>query len=454
MSTSITEIPVKNTDLGNARRLVKAHGKDLRYVAAQGHWYYWDGKRWCVDQVGEVMRRAKDTVSQMYQEASLLQDEVARRDLAAWAMRSESASRLEALVKLARTEPELATTLDAFDQDQWLLNCLNGTLDLRTMRQREHRREDLITRLIAIDYDPEAQCPLWETFLDQVMGGNTELQSHLQRAIGATLVGENRDQVFYVLYGTGQNGKSTFQTTLGTMLGEYAMHADSRTILVRQGDSPRGDIARLKGARIVTIAELGTGRNLDEGVVKQLTGGDKVTVRHLYQEEFEYLPQFTIFLATNQKPVIRGTDVGIWRRIQMIPFQVSIPNGERDEQLPAKLKQEMPGILAWAVRGCREWQEKGLQPPDEVLQATARYRNEMDVVGQYFDERVVSRTGARTKAADLYTDYQSWCRDNGEEALARRKFIEQMEQRGVVRQQREAHNWYWQDIALVSEGQN
>ena len=266
----------------------------------------------------------------------------------------------------------------AFDQPPWLLNVLNGTVDLHTGILHEHRREDLLTKLAPVVYDPDATCPRWEAFLMRIMGDNVELVAFLQRAAGYALTGDTREEVIFILYGTGANGKSTFLEVLRALLEDYARQADFTTFLARRSDGVRNDVARLAGARFVTAVEAASGRRLDEALIKQLTGRDPVPARFLYQEYFEYYPEFKLFLATNHKPVIQGADEGIWRRIRLIPFAVTIPAAEQDRTLRATLRSELPGILNWAIQGCLAWQREGLGEAEAIQQATAAYRTEMD----------------------------------------------------------------------------
>jgi putative DNA primase/helicase len=227
---------------------------------------------------------------------------------------------------------------------------------------RKHRREDLITKLAPVDYVPQAQCPEWEKFLDRIMAGNRALIAFLQRAVGYALTGDTREQVLFVLYGTGANGKTTFLETVRAMLGDYAMHTNFSAFLQSEHSTARNDLARLAGARFVSASEVQGGRRLSEDVIKQITGGDTVTARYLYHEFFEYRPQCKLFLAVNHRPVIRGTEHAIWRRVHLIPFTVTIPNEEQDKTLGEKLRAELPGILNWATQGCRDWQKPVWNP--------------------------------------------------------------------------------------------
>ncbi len=419
------------TDLGNARRLVARHGHDLRYVGPWKKWLVWDGGRWCPDEIGEVSRRAKETVISIYAEAETADDETARKNVAKWGMRSEAEKQIRAMVQLARTEVGIPVLPSALDTDHWLLNCANGTLDLRLGELREHTREDLITKQTSAIYDDNAACPQWLAFLDRITNSDRELQSFLQRAVGYSLTGDTSEQALFILYGSGSNGKSTFLEVVRRLLGDYSLHTPTETLMVKRGQSIPNDLARLAGARLVTAAETEDGHRLAEGLVKQLTGGDTITARFLNREFFDFQPTFKLFLAANHKPQVRGSDHATWRRIRLIPFTVTIPNEEQDKRLLAKLTTELPGILRWAVEGCRAWQRVGLDEPSPVRSATAGYREEMDILGQFLEARCTVTPEARVSSTPLYIAYKSWCEDNGEQALTQTAFSLRLKERGL-----------------------
>ena len=400
------------TDLGNAERLQARHGDDLLYCARRGEWLVWDGRRWLADDSREVDRRAIDTVRALYAEAAQQQDSGRRAALAGWAIKCEADHKRGAMLHTAGAL--LPTRPDDLDRDPWLLTCLNGTLDLTTGELLPHQRGDRITKLAPVDYDPTAKAPSWAAFLDRIMAGNAGLITFLQRAIGYSLTGDTREQVLLILHGTGANGKSTLLETLTALLGEYATKTPTETLLLKKmaGGIP-ADVARLRGARLVTAVEAEEGQRLAESLVKQMTGGDTLAARRLYQDFEEFKPAFKLWLATNHKPQIRGTDLAIWRRLRLVPFTVTIPEAEQDKTLGAKLAAELPGILAWAVRGCLDWQRDGLGTPAEVRQATAAYREEQDTLAGWLDECCILDPTATATAGELYKNYTAWCEANG-----------------------------------------
>jgi putative DNA primase/helicase len=374
------------TDVGNAKRFAAWHGADLRYVSEWG-WMRYDGTRWTPDTTGETVRRAVLTARKMLDEAQALHGSE-REQLAKWALKSEHGARIDAMVRLARAELAIVAEPGQFDRDPLLLTVQNGTIDLRTSELRAHRREDLITKLAPVRYDPAAPCPRWLAFLEQVMCGDQDAIGFVRRAVGYTLTADTREQCLFLLHGHGANGKGALTRTLEAMLGDYATTADFTSFQVRHSDGPREDLAALTGARMVAASEGSEGRQLAERLVKALTGQDTVKVRHLYGQPFTFRPQFKLWLSTNAKPTIRGTDDGIWRRIHLIPFNRTISKSEQDHALePALQGDELPGILRWAVDGCAEWLERGLAVPKEIEAATGAYRDEMDTFGQFLDDQ-------------------------------------------------------------------
>ena len=437
------------TDVGNSQRLAARHGQDLRFCHMWKVWMVWTGTSWREDSTGEVERRAKETALSIYGEIAAEPDADKRKAISRWAQSSESHKRIVAMIDLAKSEIGISASPAQFDVDPFLLNCGNGMLDLRTGELRGHRREDFCTKQVACDYLAEAACPAWLTFLDDIMAGNIKMIEFLQRAVGYALSGSTREQVMFIEYGNGSNGKGTFNETLKALLGNYAQSADSSLLTVRKNESVRSDVARLAGARFVCTSETEAGKRLAEALIKQMTGDDTIVARHLYQNEFEYIPQCKIFLGTNHKPVIKGTDLGIWRRIRLVPFQVTIPEPKRDKHLKEKLRAEFSGILAWAVRGFSGWQRYGLQPPREITAATEYYRQEMDVVSEFTTEMCIVTPGVKTSAKALYEAYRAFCGRNGEEPVRQFDFGGELTARGLERRHGRL-GWSWHGIALVA----
>ena len=423
-------LSANRTDLGNAERFEAFAGHRLRFCHPWGCWLVFDGRRWHRDLDGEAVRGARDTLRALAAEAQSIPDEDHRAEVVKHALDSESSARVTAMLSLAQSL--LPVSPEALDTCPDLLNVANGTLDLRTGELRPHHRDDLLTKLAPVSYNPEAECPRWEGFLERILGGKEQLITFLQRAVGYSLSGSTTEQILLLLYGTGANGKSTFLETLRLVAGDYATIADFTTFLKRDTEGARNDLARLVGTRFVSAVEAEAGRRLDEALVKQLTGGDTITARFLFKEFFDFKPQFKIWLAANHKPNIAGTDHGIWRRIRLVPFTVTIPPAEQDKRLPELLKEELPGILAWAIRGCLAWRQHGLGVPAEVRAATASYRDEMDVFGGFLDERCVADEGAHVTSKDLNAAYKAWCEANSERPRSSKALARALRERGCA----------------------
>ncbi len=422
------------SDLGNARRFARLVGLHVRYVPAWGSWLVWTGTHWQRDDLAAVERYAQHVVESMHMDAASEPDHDRRKALHKHALASDSIRAIRGMLALAQSQLGIALSPDALDPDPWLLNCQNGTLDLRTGMLRAHRREDLITKCVPVAYDPEAQCPIFEAFLQRIFADRHSLIAFVQRAAGYALTGATREQCFFVLHGTGANGKSTLVGALMGLFDSYAAQVAAETLLARRGDTALilNDLATLDGKRLVAAVESDMGRGLAEALVKQLTGGDRLKVRRLYADAYEIQPTFKLWLSTNHEPMIRGSDLAIWRRIRLIPFDVTIPLGEQDARLPEKLEAERAGILKWAVEGCLAWQHDGLGLPDEVRAATEGYRAEQDVIGDFLAERCIIDPKASVTMAGLYNDYTEWAKKAGESPLPKRDFGQRLDQQGFT----------------------
>jgi putative DNA primase/helicase len=418
------------TDLGNGERLVARHGGDLRYVHLWKKWLVWDGRRWEVDASGEVERRAVQAVRAIYSEAENAHDDNARKAIARWAMTSETRSRVEAMIALARSMPGIPVKPEELDADPWLLNVENGVINLRTGELREHRREDLITKLAPVEYDTHADAPRFVRFLAEIFRGDQGVISFVRRFAGYALTGSTEERVFAILYGRGKNGKTTLIELLRDVMGDYAQNTDAETILQKDYRGVGNEVAALCGARFVSAAEVEQGRYLAESKVKNLTGSDTVTARFLFSEPFDFKPQFKLWLSTNNKPVIRGTDDAIWDRIRLIPFEQRFTGERRDQKLPEKLREEMPGVLSWMVEGCLEWQREGLDEPEKVKTATEVYRTEMDTLAAFIEECCVTGSNAWVEFKALYEAYGRWCAESNEHAEKKRRFADLLTERG------------------------
>jgi putative DNA primase/helicase len=400
------------TDLGNAKRLVARHGQDLRFCGAQNAWLVWDGKHWAWDGSGEVERRAKETVVNLYREAADLAGKE-RHNLIDHARKSESATRIRAMIALAASEPSVPITMDELDADPSLLPCRNGTVELATGTFREHRREDLTTRLVPVDYDPLEDCDRWLAFLEEMVP-DAETRAWIQQFFGYAAAGGTSEHVVPIAHGRGGNGKSTIVDVISGVLGPYVVHADIESFLISRQASGGGaatpDLARLKGARIVMASESGAGRKLNVSRIKDLAGGEPIVARELYGKPFEFTPHFSIWLSTNEKPDVPGNDFALWRRLRLIPFNVQIPDERRvlglDQMI---LHDEAPGVLNWILDGLWAWQKSGRLPSATAIElATEEYRIENDPIGQWIEAACDVDPSLSDSASGLYGAFKSW----------------------------------------------
>jgi putative DNA primase/helicase len=416
------------TDLGNAQMFAALHGDRFRFVPAQRRWLAWDRTRWREDVTGEAERAAKVTARELLNRAVKLEG-LAQKDAVRWAMHSQAEPRLRAMLTVAGTEEGIALAPDDLDANPWLLSCDNGTLDLRSGELRPNDPADLISLGTDVPYDPDATCPRWLQFLREVFDGDQDLVGFVRRAVGYSLTGDTREHVLFVLHGAGCNGKTTFVEQVQKVAGDLSQTSPFDAFMRVYGRGVRNDIARLHRSRLVVAAESGEGRRLDEATVKLLTGGDTVAARLLYREFFEFQPAFKLWLVTNHRPRVDGDDDAIWRRIRLIPFDVSF-EGREDQQLAAKLDAELPGILAWAVAGCLEWQRHSLGLPDAVKNATREYREDEDVLGAFIDEHCT--LDGEVLVATLRMVYDAYATDLGEKPLAANILSRRLSKRGIT----------------------
>ncbi len=450
------------TDTGNAERLVAQHGQNLRYCHPWQKWLVWDEQRWKVDDRGTVRQYAKETAHSIYAEAVTIgssplcrhkseeEQQKRRIELAQWARRTEARERREAMTMLAQSEHGVPVVPSEFDEDPWVLNVHNGTLDLRTGILKPHQRNDLITKVADTHYDPNATCPRWVEFVHKILQGNEALTRFVQNFAGYALTGVIREHVLVSFYGRGSNGKSTFLQTLLALMGDYGFQMPQDLILMKNKESHPTDLASLFGIRLAICIETAEGRRMDEVRMKQLTGGDQICARKMREDFWNFKPTHKLILGTNHKPIVTTTDHGTWRRQRPIPFTVQIPEEQQDTAFPETLRKELPGILRWAVEGCLRWQKEGLGHPDEIRKATEIWRGESDALRSFLESCCEINQKKRIKAKELYRAYTLYCEQNGDEPLKQQTFGRKLTEKGFEQSRTEKER-FWKGLSLQIE---
>ena len=424
------ELPHRSwDDTGNADRFMDVYGSLVKYSYIDNQWYVYNGSFWEVDNLGKVPIYVDMLVDSMKNEKLYIAEDVdedeAKKEWAKFLKRSRNNASKKAIID--EVKHRVAILHSEFDTDMTAINTVNGYVDLSSGVLEEHDIKKMFSQQTSIEYTDNIDAPEWTRFLNQIFGGDEELVHYIQKAVGYSATGSIKEQVMFLLFGNGRNGKSIFIDTISDALGTYAKSMQADSIMVRQNKSgANSDIARLENARLVTSSEPNEGVRLDEGLIKQLTGGDKVTARYLYGKEFEFKPQFKLWLATNHKPIIRGTDDGIWRRLMLVPFNIQIPLEKVDKDLKFKLQRELTGILNWIVEGALMWQREGLNPPVVITQASNEYRKEMDVLDLFVDESCEVGEGYKTPAGELFQKYKAWANENSEYLMSKQKFGKEM----------------------------
>jgi putative DNA primase/helicase len=448
------------SDLGNSRRLVARYGHDLRAIGdTRPSWRRWDGRRWTEDGAkAAALDYCHKTADAIALEAQALDEDAgaaprrrgsSKADFAKriavhrkWATLSGNRNRWQGM--LEASVPSLQVRMEQLDAHPFHLNLINGTLNLkevaaepRTFRVHDHSRSDLITRLAGAGYDPNAEAPRFLAFLDRIMP-DRERQNFLQRFFGYCLTGSTSEQSLLIAYGTGANGKSTLFDVISRVMGDYATTIDIKSLLhseYKRGADASPDLARLPGTRLAIANEPEANDRLSESLIKAITGGDKIVVRGLYRDPFEFSPTFKIVVLSNVLPRIQGTDFGIWRRLVLLSFDQVITKGEQRSKadFTEELMKEATGILRWLLDGFLLYQERGLDIPASVRAETERYRADNNPVGLFLETAIVPEDGARVAATRLFTAYEKWCQANAITASSQRWFGSRMTELGYKR---------------------
>lgn len=419
------------TDMTNRDFFLKAFPNQILYCKEWDKFLIWDKTNWKIDNYGRVEELAVNFIRDMYRGIRFIKDKILAADFEKHIIKSESLRRIQAMIGLCKMTEQIKIRSDNLDTNLYLFNAKNCSINLLDYKASDSKTDDFATKCSNVEYNPEATCPTWEKFLMQIFNNDYELIEYVQKAIGYSLSGDVSEQCLFIMWGSGANGKSTFLNTIQEILGDYSCSASTSSFMSKNNEQSN-DIARLRGMRLVTTSEVEQGEALSESLIKQITGEDELTARFLYGEYFSFRPTFKIFMATNHKPRIKGSDNGIWRRIKLIPFTVTIPPEQRDKTLGAKLKSESSGILNWMLQGFLKWKKEGLKDPAVVREANDEYRDDMDSVGSFIRECLnVDATGKmRLANKDLYEVYSKWCSENTENPLSQKGLATRLLEKG------------------------
>lgn len=419
------EFPIRSyDDTGNADRFIDRYGNLYKYSYIANKFYIYDGMKWKIDDKGSIRKLIDEMIESIKDEKIIHSDDVTEEEAREFFQKYYKKTRGTQAKKNIMNElmHRRPATPDDFDRDDMLINVANGYIDLTSRELYKHDINKMFSQITNTDYTEKMQPAVWLDFLNDIFAGDQKVIRYIQKALGYSLTGSTREQIMFILFGKGRNGKSIFVEVISEILGDYSNNMQAKSLMVKKNDNVNTDIARLSKARFVTSSEPNEGFRFDEGLIKQLTGGDKVTARFLYAEEFEYTPKFKIWVSTNHKPIIRGTDDGIWRRLVLIPFDVQIPEEKVDKDLKYKLLREAPAILNWMAEGAYMWMQEGLAMPEKLKEASKAYRNEMDVIEQFIEDECKRVDDAKVKVNELYELYKRWANDNGNYKMSNKDF--------------------------------
>lgn len=426
------EYPIRSyDDTGNADRFIDRYGHLYKHSYITNKFYIYDGQKWKVDDRGAIRKLIDEMIESIKNEKVLHSEDVTEEEAREAFQKYYKKTRGTQSKKNIMNElmHRKTVTPDEFDKDDMLLNVANGYIDLTSRELYKHDINRMFSQIANTDYSEKMQPAVWLDFLNDIFAGDKAVIRYIQKALGYSLTGSTREQVMFILFGKGRNGKSIFVETIAEILGDYSNNMQAKSLMVKKNDNVNTDIARLSKARFVTSSEPNEGFRFDEGLIKQITGGDKVTARFLYAEEFEYTPKFKIWVSTNHKPIIRGTDDGIWRRLVLIPFDVQIPEEKVDKDLKYKLLREAPAILNWMAEGAYMWMREGLELPEKLKASSKAYRTEMDVIEQFIEDECKRVDDGRVKANELYSVYKNWANENNAYKMSNKDFGQKMKEK-------------------------
>ena len=402
------------TDTSNAEKINELFGDKIRFDHRRKRWLIWHEHRWQSDNDGTINRLAIEAAKKRYQEAAEIDNLNERATASKWAIQSESKMRLDAAVSITKNLLPIADSGDRWDTDTMLLSCPNGIIDLRTGKIRNGKPEDRITMVTGASYDPNALCPLWEKFINEIFEGNAELIHYVHKALGYSISGSVKEQVVFFGMGSGSNGKSVLFSTVRGVLKDYSYNAPASMFQRNPMNTSTNDVAATEFKRFLMSSEVLSSTKVDEVRLKKWSGGDQETARYLYGEFFSFNPTCKIWIFVNHRPRVEDDSHGFWRRVRLIPFNRIFKEAEQDKDLFQKLKDEFPGILNWLIQGCLLWQKEGLEPTPQIVDlATKDYQQENDVLAEFITEKCVELNGAETKASDFFKSYTQWAIEQG-----------------------------------------
>lgn len=418
-------------DTGNADRFIDRFGEMVKYSYIDNKFIVYEDNLWQKDDKGTIRSLIDITVDDMKKEKIEVSDDLDPEEVEkAWQKHlKNSRNNNKKKAMMDELKHRVAVMPNEFDTDDMLLNVDNGYLDLASGELLPHDIKKMFSRKANFEYTDRMDSPTWIKFLEDIFDGDQELIRYIQKAVGYSITGSIKEQVMFILFGSGRNGKSVFVETISEILGTYSKNIRADSLMVKQQQGVNNDIAALDGSRFVTSSEPNEGFRFDEGLIKQLTGGDKITARFLYGEDFDFHPKFKLWVSSNHKPIIRGTDDGIWRRMVLIPFTVQIPEHKMDKDLKYKLLREAPAILDWLLEGALLWQKEGLEMPDTIKQASQTYRQEMDVLESFIADVCNVAPGLKAPAGDLFAKYKEWANENEEYLMSKQKFGQKMKEK-------------------------
>jgi putative DNA primase/helicase len=444
------------TDKGMSNLLVELYGENIRYDVNTKEYLKYTGKRWEYDDLFDIYHLVDETINTLYDRMKNAEDSD-RTAIYKHIKKSQSKSGIVAMVDLVKTRPGIAVRASMLDTDTMLLNCRNGTIDLRNGKLLPHNKEQLLCKMVDVDYLPDADCPTFQKFLNDIFDGDKELIHYVQKVFGYSICGATRDQKFFIHYGTGSNGKSTLMTVVNNILGDYYKAAAPETFINMGNNSSRSyDIASMPGVRMVGAIETKEGGKLEEAMVKQVTGEDVISARKIYGSPFNFKPHFKLHLAVNHLPNVTGTEIGMWRRIVAIPFLRKFDGNNpknpdyKDTMLPDKLQLEHTGILAWMVQGCLMWQSENLGSCRAVDNATNKYRSSQDLLADFLSDKCTIGKDKIVQSSTLYKTFHDWCIAGGiSKPITQKTFKQKLEDEKEFVLVKGRNNNNWEGVGLI-----